>query len=169
MILTVVSILQIIFASVTVLFLKYGNLAVVDDLEWAKLKPYGLYIFAFVSSIFANMQALNVSNVETVIIFRSCTPIATSIIEYVFMNRDLPTLQSWASLITVGMGAGLYCMADSQLALKGIGAYMWVIIYFFFQHFRLSFFNQNLAFSIQFIIRKQICALLGRATIGKMW
>jgi hypothetical protein len=31
--------------------------AAVDDFEWVKVKPYAIYILAFVSAIFANMNA----------------------------------------------------------------------------------------------------------------
>ena len=136
---SVVSVLQIIFATITCLILKYGLRVTVDDLEMSKLKPYSLYIVAFVSAIFSNMQALNATNVETVIVFRSCTPMATSFIEYFLMDRALPTAQSWVSLIIVGFGAVVYCMADSQLAVQGIHAYFWVITYFGLITFEMTY------------------------------
>ena len=77
------------------------------------------------------MKALAVSNVETVIVFRACTPIAVSIIEYTFMNRELPSIRSGISLSIVAIGAIVYCLSDSQLSLNGLSSYTWVIIYFF--------------------------------------
>ena len=136
---SVVSVLQIIFATLTCLILKYGVGITIDDLETSKLKPYSLYIVAFVSAIFSNMQALNATNVETVIVFRACTPMATSFIEYFFMNRALPTKQSWLSLLIVGFGAVVYCMADSQLAVQGVHAYFWVILYFGLITFEMTY------------------------------
>ena len=88
------------------------------------MKSYALYIVAFVAAIYANMQALAHSNVETVIVFRACSPIAVSIVEYLFMDRAWPSLRSSISLCTVAFGAILYCQSDSQLALNGIGACM---------------------------------------------
>lgn len=102
----------------------------VDTFEWPKLKAYLLYIVFFFSSIYANMKALAASNVETVIVFRACTPIAVCIIEYFFMNRELPSIRSSISLFTVAFGAILYCLSDSQLQLEGISSYYWVISYF---------------------------------------
>lgn len=103
----------------------------VDELEWGKIKAYSMYILTFVAVIYANMQALSNSNVETVIVFRACSPISVTIIEYLFMDRTWPSLRSSTSLGMVAVSAIIYCISDSQFALNGIGAYTWAIIYFF--------------------------------------
>jgi len=94
---------------------------------------------AFVSAIYANMKALASSNVETVIVFRACSPIAVTVIEYFFMDRAWPSLRSSISLFIVAGGAILYCMSDSEFALKGIEAYYWVILYFFLITFEMTY------------------------------
>ena len=111
----------------------------VDDLDSEKLKAYALYIVAFVTCIFANMKALENSNVETVIVFRACSPLAVTVVEYLFMDRALPSLRSAMSLLFVSGGAVIYCMADSQLALNGWSAYGWVITYFFLITFEMTY------------------------------
>lgn len=58
-----------------------------DGFEWNKMKAYSMYIVAFVAAIYANMQALANSNVETVIVFRACSPISVTIVEYFLMDR----------------------------------------------------------------------------------
>jgi GDP-mannose transporter len=98
-----------------------------------------MYIVAFVAAIYANMQALSSSNVETVIVFRACSPIAVSVVEYIFMDRAWPNLRSSISLFLVAFGALVYCMSDSQFALKGIEAYYWVIAYFFLITFEMTY------------------------------
>lgn len=135
---SVISFIQIVVSAVAVLVYKMLG-GVVDDLEWPKVKAYSLYIVAFVAAIYANMQALAHSNVETVIVFRACSPIAVTIIEYVFMDRALPSLRSTISLLTVAVGAIMYCTADSEFALNGIGAYYWVILYFFLITFEMTY------------------------------
>jgi GDP-mannose transporter len=85
------------------------------------------------------MQALSHSNVETVIVFRACSPIAVSVVEYLFMDRAWPSLRSTLSLCAVALGALIYCMSDSQFALNGISAYTWVIIYFFLITFEMTY------------------------------
>ncbi len=135
---SVVSFIQILSSAVAVLVYKLlgGN---VDALEWPKVKAYAWYIVAFVAAIYANMQALAHSNVETVIVFRACSPVAVCVVEYFFMDRALPNLRSSISLGLVCFGAILYCMSDSEFALGGWKAYQWVIIYFFLITFEMTY------------------------------
>lgn len=135
---SVVSFIQIISSAIAVLFLKVVGVQV-DNLEWDKVKAYAMYIVAFVAAIYANMQALSHSNVETVIVFRACSPISVTIIEYFFMDRAWPSLRSSISLGLVAVGALIYCMCDSQFALNGISAYSWVITYFFLITFEMTY------------------------------
>jgi len=135
----IVSFIQI-FSSVVALFVMKSLFGMkIDDLEWSKIKPYGLYIVAFVSAIYSNMQALNHSNVETVIVFRACTPIAVTFIEYMWMGRDFPSTRSSISLLVVAVGAICYCMSDSEFAMKGLEAYYWVLAYFFLITFEMTY------------------------------
>ena len=93
---------------------------------------------AFVAAIYANMQALAHSNVETVIVFRACSPIAVSVVEYLFMDRTWPTLRSSISLVCIALGAILYCLSDSQLPVDGIHGYKWAIMYFLLITFEMT-------------------------------
>jgi drug/metabolite transporter (DMT)-like permease len=103
------------------------------------VKAYSMYVVAFVAAIYANMQALSHSNVETVIVFRACSPLAVTVVEYFFMDRSWPSIRSSISLLTVALGALLYCLSDSQLAMNGIGAYSWVLIYFVLITFEMTY------------------------------
>ena len=128
---SVVSFIQIIFAAVVIVIMKFAGVPI-DGIDNKILRAYLIYTAVFVFAIYTNMQALSMSNVETVIVFRACSPIAVSIVEYIFMNRDLPSIRSATSLGIVAVGAILYCMSDSQLALNGFGAYSWAILYLVF-------------------------------------
>jgi GDP-mannose transporter len=90
---SVVSFIQIISATTFVLIIKICGVQV-DNLEPEKVKMYSLYVVAFVAAIFTNMKALSNSNVETVIVFRACSPISVCIVEYLFMDRALPSVRS---------------------------------------------------------------------------
>lgn len=92
----------------------------VDALEYDKIYSYMFYIVAFVLSIYANMKALSLSNVETVIVFRACVPVVVTVIEYFFMDRALPSVRSALSLFVVSAGAVMYCLSDSEFAMNGI-------------------------------------------------
>lgn len=135
---SLVSFIQIVFSAVAILIYKClgGN---VDALEWHKVKAYSFYIVAFVAAIYANMKALSTSNVETVIVFRACSPIAVTVVEYFFMDRAWPNLRSSLSLLAVATGAIFYCYSDSEFNLKGLEAYYWVILYFFLITFEMTY------------------------------
>jgi hypothetical protein len=136
---SVVSVIQIGFAAIIVLMMKYCCCVEIDDLEWDKIKPYCLYIVAFVAAIYANMRALAMSNVETVIVFRACTPLAVTIVDYLFMGRAFPSTRSTLSLLSVCAFALVYCLTDSEFALNGFSAYYWVSIYFVIIVFEMTY------------------------------
>jgi len=50
------------------------------------------------------MRALEISNIETVIIFRSCTPIAVSVCDHLFLGRELPSRRSSLALLIIAAG-----------------------------------------------------------------
>lgn len=135
---SVVSFIQIFSSTVFILLYKMMG-GQVDKLEWSKVKAYAWYIVAFVAAIYANMQALSHSNVETVIVFRACSPIAVTVVEYIFMDRAWPSLRSSLSLSIVALGAIFYCMSDSQFQMNGIKSYYWVITYFFLITFEMTY------------------------------
>lgn len=135
----ILSVIQIFVAAAIVFTMKVTGLQKVDDLQWDKVKAYGVYIFAFVAAIYCNMKALAASNVETVIVFRACSPLAVTIIDYLWMDREWPCLRSQISLLCVAFGAIMYCLTDSQFVMNGISAYYWVLAYFFLITFEMTY------------------------------
>lgn len=120
------------FASATlfVLILKWTNCAEVDDFEWSKVRLYLVYVGMFVGSIYSNMKALQLANVETLIVFRACTPVVVSCLEWAFLGRHLPSARSWLSLSMLCVGAVGYVASDRDYHLNGLAAYGWVSVYF---------------------------------------
>jgi GDP-mannose transporter len=57
-----------------------------------------------------------------VIVFRSCTPLAQSFLDYLFLGRMLPDLRSIIALGGVALGAYLYVLTDSEFQVKVRGA-----------------------------------------------
>jgi GDP-mannose transporter len=53
-----------------------------------------------------------------VIVFRSCTPLAQSFLDYLFLGRMLPDLRSIIALGGVALGAYLYVLTDSEFQVK---------------------------------------------------
>lgn len=74
-------------------------------------------------------QVLSVSNVETIVVFRSCTPLAISIFDYLFYQRELPSSRSCASLFLIVTGAAGYMLTDREFQLHGVKAYFWAGIW----------------------------------------
>lgn len=169
-------VIQLLATTAFVLLGKTVGLPV-DKLEWKHIRPWLVYVFAFVLGVYTNMSALAVSNVrsppfrlvpivpidwgdgavmatgplptvisplrlslrqrrtnptltnlqvETVIVFRACTPIIVSVLDYLFMGRELPSTQSVVALVVVAGGAAGYMANDSAFAMDGWSAYYWV-------------------------------------------
>ena len=72
------------------------------------------YVFGFVLGIYANMRALASSNVETIIVFRTCVPLCVSILDWHFLGRELPSPRSSAALLLILLGTLGYVMTDKQ-------------------------------------------------------
>jgi solute carrier family 35 protein len=145
---SLVSFIQIFSSTITVLLLKHVVGVKIDDFDLTACKAYAIYTVAFVASIYTNMQALSSSNVETVIVFRACTPITVGIIEYFFMDRAWPSLRSSGSLVVVTTGAVIYCLSDSQFIVNGVAAYFWAIMYFVCITFEMTY-GKNITSSVK--------------------
>ena len=127
---SLLSIIQFVISIIIILIIDFLGYDKIDRLEWKKVKYYLKYVILFIITIYSNMKSLTTVNVETVIVFRSCSPIAVSIIEYLLLNRSFPSFKSLVSLIGVAAAAVVYWISDSQLKLEGLSAYSWVLIYF---------------------------------------
>jgi len=110
-----------------------------DDFEWDKMKYFVIYVASFSFGTWANMKVLSMSNVETVIVFRSCTPLAVSLLETCFYGHALPSLRSWFSLMLITVGAMCYIATDRAFQLKGLEAYYWAILWWAVLIFQLTY------------------------------
>ena len=125
-----ISTIQFVATGVTCLSLKWSGLAVVDDFEWAKVKPYLYYVVMFVATIYCNMKSLEHSNVETIIVFRACCPLCVCLLDWGFLGRELPSTRSLLSLVVLMSGAAGYVASDREFKMQGAAAYTWVSAYF---------------------------------------
>lgn len=131
--------IQFIFASLSIFVAKTAFKYKVDDFEWFKVKPYLIYVAGFALGCYANMQALAISNVETIIVFRTCAPLAVGILDWLFLGRELPSKRSTCALVLILFGALCYVNADKQFALLGVHAYFWVSFYFLTLCFSMTY------------------------------
>ena len=126
---SLVSTAQFVFCTVFIMGLKASGYQEVDGWEWAKVKPYLLYIGMFVATIYCNMKALQHANVETLIVFRACCPVVVCLLDWGFLGRQLPAPRSALALLTLVAGAVGYVMCDREFALSGWSAYYWSTAY----------------------------------------
>eukprot|EP00047_Mylnosiga_fluctuans_P004676 m.235912 g.235912 ORF g.235912 m.235912 type:complete len:332 (-) comp12901_c0_seq1:134-1129(-) len=137
-----VTFVQLASCSAFIWCLPYINGTVVDKIEWVKVKPYLIYVASFSAGIYTNMKALETSNVDTVIVFRCCTPLVVSFLDFLFLGREFPNLRSIAALVALLVGAFNYVTSDSAFMLDGLSAYFWVSIYFCLLCFSMAYGKQ---------------------------
>jgi GDP-mannose transporter len=77
----------------------------IDELKWEFARPYCIYTVAFSTGVYANMMCLNASNVETVIVARSLSPLLVSVCDFMFLGRELPSKRSTTALCVIFAGA----------------------------------------------------------------
>mmetsp|Transcript_21584 Transcript_21584/g.46946 ORF Transcript_21584/g.46946 Transcript_21584/m.46946 type:complete len:353 (+) Transcript_21584:635-1693(+) len=123
-----VFVLQILVTVVAIQVGACANWLEVDRITWPNVKVFIPYICSFVISLYSNGRALANSNVETVIVFRACSPLFVCVLDYLFLGREFPSIRSLFSLVGVVCGAMGYVVSDSEFALKGITAYFWVLM-----------------------------------------
>lgn len=138
------SLIQIVATIIAVMIIMIVNdgggfTTLTETLRPANVRAYSLYTTAFVFAIYANLQALHHSNVDTVIVFRACSPVVVSIIEYFFLDREWPSRRSSLSLFLVVAGALAFCLLDSELSLSTLASYKWVTCYLALISFEMTY------------------------------
>lgn len=61
--------------------------------------------------------------------FRSCTPLLVSMLDYLFLGRELPSPRSFIALMAIVGGALGYVSSDRAFQMHGLSAYVWVSLY----------------------------------------
>jgi len=101
----------------------------IEPLKWEKAKPFALATLVFYICLLANTQALKSVNVETVIVVRSCSPIAVSVLDVLALGQDTPNFKGIMALLSIAGGAALYVVVDAGFIIEG---YTWLMVYFVF-------------------------------------
>ena len=126
---------QFAFAVVAILAMKCCGFLTLDVREALTnpniYVPYAKYCVLFLLGVFSNMQSLSTSSVDTVIVFRSSTPLLVCFMDMTFMGRQSPSRRSIFSMCAMALGALLYVQQDSQFQMIGFSAYFWVLCYYF--------------------------------------
>jgi GDP-mannose transporter len=101
----------------------------IELLNWTNVKPFAIAVLVFYMCLLANTRALKSVNVETVIVVRSCSPIAVVLLEHFWLKRDLPSWQGGLALLAIAGGSAVYVLADKGFQIDG---YAWLGAYFVF-------------------------------------
>mmetsp|Transcript_44173 Transcript_44173/g.147314 ORF Transcript_44173/g.147314 Transcript_44173/m.147314 type:complete len:294 (+) Transcript_44173:218-1099(+) len=129
------------FASCTVLVYgcKQTGLLRTDDFEWVKVKYFLIYVLSFSVGTWTNIKVLQDANVETLIVFRSCTPLAVCIFDFFIYRRAMPSARSCAALLLITAGAMAYIACDREYRNKGVRAYFWASVWWAVLVFQLTY------------------------------
>jgi len=135
----IVTLCQFVSCAAFVYGAKLSGMLVVDDFEWSKAKFFAVYVLAFSTGTYSSMKVLSMANVETIIVFRSCAPLAVSVFDYIFYHRAAPSLRSCVSLLMIMIGALAYILTDHEFRINGLGAYFWVLVWWSVLVFQLTY------------------------------
>ncbi|CAJ1394926.1 unnamed protein product [Effrenium voratum] len=121
---------QFLVSSLTVRSIKCAAPdADIELIRWEKARPFFLACLIFFLCLLANTAALKSVNVETVIVARSCAPIAVSVLEHYTLGRALPSAKGTCALMGIAGGAVVYVVSDEGFRIEG---YTWLLLYFVF-------------------------------------
>jgi len=101
----------------------------IELLEWDKVKKFAPAMLVFYICLLANTQALKSVNVETVIVVRSCSPVAVALLEHAALGQALPSCKAALALAAIAAGATVYVLSGEGFHVKG---YAWLSVYFVF-------------------------------------
>jgi len=110
-----------------VLVLSTFKIVECDPLEWGKIKSFLPVVFIFYAVLWSNLKALDALGVDLTILFRSLTPFAISIGDYLYLGRAMPSLQSWYSLVTMALCTAFIFVREPSITLTGV---LWGMLYY---------------------------------------
>jgi len=100
-----------------------------EPLKWEKVKPFAVAVLVFYICLLSNNKALKGANVETVIVVRSCSPIAVALLDYFALGKELPNPLGCLSLFLIVFGATVYVGSDEGFRIENS---TWLWVYFIF-------------------------------------
>ena len=82
---------QLFSSSLCIYFTSRLGFVELERVSRSHLKSYVIVSFTFLAALLSNIKVLQYANVETFIVFRASTPLAISVLDYIFLGRDLPS------------------------------------------------------------------------------
>ncbi len=118
--------------------------AELEPIVWTKARRFLPISLLFFLCLYTNVRSLKNANVDTVIVFRACSPIAVVVADWYFRAQALPSTRAWLALLGIVVGVIVYVANDFaeerrvEPAAGGVdapsrlGTYVWPSIYFCF-------------------------------------
>jgi drug/metabolite transporter (DMT)-like permease len=103
---------QYLISAAAVCVLASLSVLEAEGLKKEKVQQFWLVSAVFTLAIFSNTRVLHVASVETVIVFRTTVALLTSVGDWVWLNKELPSTQSWVALLTIVGGAAGYMISE---------------------------------------------------------
>eukprot|EP00180_Rhodochaete_pulchella_P003817 Plantae.Rhodophyta-Rhodochaete_pulchella.ctg692.p2 GENE.Plantae.Rhodophyta-Rhodochaete_pulchella.ctg692~~Plantae.Rhodophyta-Rhodochaete_pulchella.ctg692.p2 ORF type:complete len:364 (-),score=50.33 Plantae.Rhodophyta-Rhodochaete_pulchella.ctg692:1159-2250(-) len=98
-----------------------------DKLEVEKIKRFIPVVLIFYAVLWSNLRALEALGVDMVILFRSLTPFAISVGDYLYLGRSMPSLQSWFALAAMALCTAFIFVREPRIDAQGL---MWGVLYY---------------------------------------
>lgn len=103
------------------------NLVDIEPLRWSKVKVFGPAALGMIVSMFLNMKVLQHTNVDTLIPFKSATPLITVALDHKLLGREWPELASWLALL--GILISVLAFLHFEAAFIQLSAYFWIALW----------------------------------------
>lgn len=113
--------LQFGTAAITVRLLGAFGVVELDALEFSKVWAFLPAVILFYISVASNLKLLQYANVDTFIVVRACTPLATLCVDLMVSNIPWPSRKSVACLVLIVVAACGYVATDEGFAWNAYG------------------------------------------------
>jgi GDP-mannose transporter len=121
-----------------------------DGLTCGGAWVFSPYVAAFAASLYSNGTALKYVNMETLIVFLVNAPLFVSVLDWLWLGRELPSVRSIAAMLGVVLGAFGYVQVEGNLMLYGPFAYVWATVCVLLLSFQIAY-GKKLLSGIKFI------------------
>ena len=108
----IVTFLQVTGTTLLIAVAWCCSLVDIQAVTRAVLWQYVLYSVLFVLGINFTMRSLASTSVDTVLLFRSCSPLLVSFIDTLCLGREMPSRRSCASMLCIVLGATWFAASE---------------------------------------------------------
>jgi drug/metabolite transporter (DMT)-like permease len=109
-----VTLLQVTVTTLLIATAWSCSLVDIQAVNRSVLSQYAMYSVLFVLGINFTMRSLSSTNVETVLLFRACSPILVAFIDTLCLGRERPSRRSCLAMLCIVFGATWFAGSELQ-------------------------------------------------------